>query len=87
MKAPTPLRGWIKIGENSNVHPHPHPLPPAGEGGGEGSEAAMGNWLVIQTYFDVARAKEQAPKTKRAGVKPFYFPPAYFPQRDAGEKG
>jgi hypothetical protein len=47
----------------------------------------MGNWLVIQTYFDVARAKEQAPKTKRAGVKPFYFPPAYFPQRDAGEKG
>ena len=52
-----------------------------------GSEAAMGNWLVIQTYFDVARAKHQAPKTKRAGVKPFYFPPAYFPQRDAGEKG
>jgi hypothetical protein len=44
-------------------------------------------WLVDHTHLLVARAKEQAPKTKRAGIKPSPFPPSSFPQRDAGGKG
>jgi hypothetical protein len=43
--------------------------------------------LVDHTDLLVARAKEQAPKTKRAGIKPSRFPPSSFPQRDAGGKG
>ncbi|OGQ01551.1 MAG: hypothetical protein A2Z51_08930 [Deltaproteobacteria bacterium RBG_19FT_COMBO_52_11] len=43
--------------------------------------------MVDHTNLLVARAKEQAPKTKRAGIKPSHFPPSSFPQRDAGGKG
>jgi hypothetical protein len=43
--------------------------------------------LVDYTHLLVARAKEQSPKTKRAGIKPSHFPPSSFPQRDAGGKG
>ena len=41
---------------------------------------------VAQTAYLVARAKGQRAKPKRVGIKPSFFPPASFPQRDAEGK-
>ncbi|OGQ00447.1 MAG: hypothetical protein A2Z51_10375 [Deltaproteobacteria bacterium RBG_19FT_COMBO_52_11] len=40
-----------------------------------------------QSSLLVARAKEQTPKTKRAGIKPSHFPPYFLSAKRRGGKG
>jgi len=43
--------------------------------------------LVDHTHLLIARAKEQAPKTKRAGIKPSHFPSYFLSAKRRGGKG
>ncbi|OGQ00011.1 MAG: hypothetical protein A2Z51_12465 [Deltaproteobacteria bacterium RBG_19FT_COMBO_52_11] len=43
--------------------------------------------MVDRTHLLVARAKEQAPKTKRAGIKPSHYPSYFLSAKRRGGKG